>query len=144
MKNIVIASMLALSFGFCSAASALNSYSPPDQIICKLDAMNNLSCTDFNRNYLVEHTHTADFPNNQSQLFNFYSAVAYFTPDHTEYQVFYTYHNAANKNVQLMTTNKVMGPDLSHGNWKLYKDEFYNCQGGAGACAITHLPNKKN
>lgn len=138
MKLKMIITSAALAFGLSGVAFA-NDYYAPERLHCKLDAMGKLSCADFNRTYLIEHTYTAEFPSANVQTFSFATGVAYQTND--EWVVFYTYKNTYGKNIVLKTTNTSMQPNMTTGAWKNYKN-IYTCEAGYMSCPITSLPSQ--
>jgi len=130
---------IALTMGLGSVvALAANDYYPPERLHCKTDAAGKLSCSDFNRKYLIEDTHTADFPAGKEIVFTFATGAAYFT-DQNEWSVFYTFKDSSSKNVKLKTTNYSIQPNLTNGAWKKNKD-IYTCTAGYMSCPITNLP----
>ena len=130
----ICAGIIGLTLGLGSIAYAATSYFVPEHVQCTLDSKNKLSCNDFNRNLLTEHTYTnADFENERNKLFSFFSAVAYFTPE-KEWSILFTYKDTKYKNVTLRTVNTSIKPDLKNGSWVKFKDEFYTCDAGYRSC----------
>src|SRR5262245_42061031 len=110
----IVGSALAITLGLGSVAYAGGSdYFPPERINCKTNSVGRLNCSDFNRNYLVEDTYTADFPAGKDVVFNFNSGVAYHTPNESQWTVFFTYKDTHGKNVKLKTVNESIRPDLT-------------------------------
>lgn len=128
-----------LTLGINSAAFAFTDYYPPERLSCNL-TNNKLTCSDFNRNYLMEDTYTADF-NKGEEMFHFGSAVAYFAQN--EASIFFTYHDNDNKMVKLKTVNTSIKPNLTKGQWKRVTDDIYTCDVGYMSCPITNLPSHK-
>lgn len=139
MKSM-ISCIGALALGFSGLAFASGSYSPPERLHCKTDTAGKLSCSEFNRQYLIESTYTADLPAGKNVVFNFASGAAYYT-DQDEWTVFYTYKNAKSENVRLKSINTSIKPDLDNGAWQKGKD-FYTCSAGYMSCGVTSLPSK--
>ena len=100
MKLNYVISLAALTIGLSSTAFAGLDYFPPERMNCKLDQANQLSCDGFSRQFLVEDSFAADFPNGKSQVVHFVSGAAYLTPT-GEASVFYTYNDNAGKMVKL-------------------------------------------
>jgi len=128
-------SIAGLVFGLGSVAYGAN-YFPPEHIQCKLVNGSQLSCNDFNRDYLKEHTYTANLKETD-KLFSFHSAVAYFT-NQNEWSILMTYKDTEAKNVTLRTIRTSITPDLKNGAWKRYRDEFYTCDAGYMSCVIQY------
>lgn len=143
ISNLAI-SVLAITLGMSSVANARNNavYNPPERINCGLSAASQLSCGDFNHNYLGEGLYTAEFNPGQEQAFYFASAAAYFTTNHQEARVFFTYRNAKGKMVRLETFNTSIQPDLASGSWKAVGtgNDIFTCNEGYMNCGITNLP----
>ena len=139
LRTIVVATMAALTLGVVGAsyAGVSSNYYPPERIHCGLDS-NKLNCEGFNRKYLTEDTHTADF-GTRDQSFSFTSGAAYFTPDKSEATVFFTYRNSHHKNVKFKTTATSIRPDFEYGNWTKVSDDLYVCKSGYMKCPITSL-----
>lgn len=133
-KKIITAAM-SLALGFGGVAFAADYYAP-ERLMCKLDMFGKLSCADFNRAYLVEHTYTADFPATNTMTFSFATGTAYQT--NNEWVVFYTYKNSFGKNVTLKSTSVSIKPNLKVGAWKMDKN-IYTCEAGYMSCPITDL-----
>lgn len=136
MKVKALIGMIAL--GLSGVAFAAGAYFPPERMHCKLNEAGNLSCSDFNRQYLTEATHTADLPAGKELVFNFSSGTAY--ADENEWVVFFTYKDASGKNIRIKTVSSSISPDLENGSWKAYKD-IYTCTTGYMSCPITNLPS---
>lgn len=142
LKTIVVSTMAALTLSVVGISYAgASNYHPPERIHCTLDN-NKLNCEGFDRQYLTEDTHTADFTS-RSQYFSFSSGAAYFTPDMSEATVFYTYRNGYHKNVKVKSTSTNIRPDFKHGNWTKVSDDLYVCKSGYMKCPITSLPDKQ-
>lgn len=139
----IAASVLAVTLGMSSVAYAKNDpvYYPPERISCSLKADGQLTCGDFERNYLIEGTHTADFNQDQEQTFTFTSATAY---TGYEVKVIFGYVNAKNKKVVLETFDTSIQPDLASGSWKPLNNnhDIYTCNEGYKNCGITNLPSR--
>ena len=141
LKKIVV-SCISIGLGLVSvAALAATDYFPPERLLCKVDNASNLTCSDFNRKYLMEYTHTADFPAGKEIVFTFSSGTAYFTSQH-EWSVFFTYKNTTGKNIRLTSVNTTIHPNIDVGAWKKHPD-FYTCTAGYMSCPITNLPAAK-
>jgi hypothetical protein len=97
-----------------------------------------LSCADFNRAYLTEHTHTANILAGESVTFTFETGVAY-RSSQNQWVIFYTYKDFKGKNVTLKSVDPSIQPDMKVGAWKAQKD-FYTCKSGYMSCPITNLP----
>ena len=140
--KIVAGSIFALTLGLIGVAhaNAVSSYYPPERIHCMLSGQNEVSCDEFNRQYLVEDTSNADLQQNRHETFHFVSGAAYFTPDQKEAVIFYTYNNHHYKMVKLKTINPNIRPDLFNGNWRKVAEDIYTCDAGYMSCPITNLP----
>lgn len=135
----IIGTAVVLTFGLGSiAALAAGDYFPPERLHCKTDVAGKLTCSDFNRKYLVEDTHTANFPAGKDVVFAFASGAGYVDSDN-QWSVFYTFKEAGGKNVKLKSINTSIQPDLKVGAWKQIKD-LYSCTAGYMSCPITNLP----
>lgn len=108
----------------------------PEHIECKLVA-DQLKCDDFNRQYLTEHTFTANFPDNQLVLFSFSSAVAYVTAQR-EWSLFFTYKDVNQKNVTLKSIKSNSKPVFANGAWIKLRDDTYSCDAGYRSCQFTN------
>lgn len=139
LKSLIV-SAVALTLGMGGVAFASGDYFPPERMHCKLDQAGKMVCSDFNRQYLTESTHTADLPPGKDLVFNFSSGTAYKTNEN-EWAVFYTYKDPASKNVRIRTINTTIAPDMVNGNWTRYKD-IYTCTAGYMSCPITNLPTR--
>lgn len=137
MKLKTIVSVAALTMGCCGLAHAGVEYFPPERVECRLDTGLKLNCEGFNRQYLAEHVHTANFEHGQDKGFTFRSAVAYFTPDEKEWSILVTYKDIQNKEVILKSVNYTIKPDLRNGDWKRTKNEFYTCESSYMNCSLT-------
>ncbi len=139
LRTIIISSISVLSLGFAAVSFAglkgENNYYPPERINCSLDH-NRLSCEGFNKQYLVEDTYTADL-SSKEQAFAFKSGVAYFTADHNEATVFFTYRDAKNKIVKLKSVHTSVRPDFTNGNWVKMDEDLFVCKDGYMNCPIT-------
>lgn len=140
MKCKFIIGMAALTLGMGSVVYAAGDYFPPERINCTM-ADGKLTCQEFNRQYLIENTTTADW-GDKDQTFTFYSGNAFFAPSMDKITVFYTYKNSNNKNVTLKTFNTTIRPDLANGNWIKLEDDLYTCNTGYMHCPITNLPSR--
>lgn len=138
LKNIIRGAVI-LALGVSGVAFAGDDYYPPERIHCQADNAGKMSCSDFNRQYLVEGTHTAQLPPGKDLVFNFSTGAAYKSSD-SEWVAFYTYRDSSGKNVRLRSVNTNIQPDLETGAWKIYKD-FYICTAGYMSCPITNLPS---
>ncbi len=135
----MIGCAIAITMGLGSiAAIASSDYYPPERLHCRVDNAGKLTCSDFNRKYLVEDTYTADFPAGKEIIFTFATGAAYSTPQN-EWAVFYTFKDTHSKMVKLRTTNTDIQPSLKNGAWKKNKD-LYTCSAGYMSCGITNLP----
>ncbi len=142
----LIPGLLAVTLGMSSVAYAKHGdvYYPPERINCSLSTSGQLSCGEFERSYLTEGRHTADFNPGQQQTFTFSSAAAYFTNNHQEARIFFTYSLSKDKVVRLETFDTSIMPDLASGSWKPLNniDDIYICNEGYMSCGITSLPSK--
>ena len=137
LKNLVV-SMMSIALGIGSAAAlAAGDYFPPERLHCKVDNSFNLTCSDFNRRYLIEYTRTADFPPGKDIILTFDHGTAY--ADQKEWSVFFTYADTKGKNVRLATVDTSIHPDFQNGAWKKNFDHF-RCTAGYMSCPITSLP----
>ncbi|VVC76597.1 hypothetical protein AQUSIP_19190 [Aquicella siphonis] len=134
----IIGGVFALMLGMGGTAFAAGDYYPPERLHCKADAMGKVVCTDFNRQYLVESTHTANLPTGKDLVFVFASGTA-FSTDQNEWSVFYTYKDPDSRNVRLKTVNTSIKPSFTAGSWTKFKD-FYTCTTGYMSCPLTNLP----
>lgn len=137
LKTLII-STIAAALGISGMAFAANDYFPPERLHCSVDNVGKLTCSDFNRKYLVEDTYTADFPQGKQVLFMFSDGVAYFT-NQDEWQIFYTYKDTSGKNVKLKTTSYSIKPDIQNGKWIKFKEEYYSCNASYMSCPIISL-----
>jgi hypothetical protein len=136
--NSIFVCATAIAMGLVSVtAFATDNYYPPERLHCKADASGKLTCSDFNRKYLVEDTHTADFPAGKEVVLTFASGAAY--TDHNQWSVFYTFKDTHSKNMKLKSTSDSIQADLKNGAWKQLKD-LYTCTAGYMSCPITNLP----
>lgn len=126
----ICAGFLSLSL-FSLANCVYAAHFAPEHIQCEL-VSNALSCRDFDRQYLTEHTHTADFPGGQV-FFSFASAIAYMDLDE-KWSVFFTYKDANQKNVTLKSINPTIKPVLSNGAWVKLRENTYSCDAGYRNC----------
>lgn len=137
-------SVLTVTLGMSGLAHARNNavYNPPERISCSMKASQQLTCGDFNRRYLSEGLYTADFNQGQDQSFSFSTAAAYFTTNHQQARVFFTYRNGQGKMVRLETFDTSIQPDLASGSWKALNsnNDIYTCNEGYMNCGITNLP----
>jgi hypothetical protein len=136
MKALVGASLLFIAGLGNVAYASIESYYPPERINCRLNEANRLTCDGFNREVLTEDTTTVDFPAGKDEMLGFHSAVAYFTPDHNQATLFFTYHNAKQKMVKLKTMDVAARPDMTNGSWKKFKDDIYTCHAGYMNCSF--------
>jgi hypothetical protein len=137
--NTIVNSMLVFGLGLSlsgvsSAAFAVGDYYPPERMHCMLSAAGKLSCSDFNRQYLVEDTYTANLEVGKDMIFRFARGVA-FSAGANEWSIFYTYKNADGKNVKLKTSSILIKPDLQNGAWTSFKN-YYTCTTGYMSCPI--------
>lgn len=139
LKNI-FGSAVVLALGVSGVAFASGDYYPPERLHCKQDTMGKLVCAEFNRDYLIESTHTADLPPGKDMVFVFASGTAYAT-NMNEWSVFYTYKDSTSKNVRLKTVSTSIKPSFSGSSWVKNKD-FYSCTNGYMSCPITNLPSR--
>jgi|GEM_PF-2121463 hypothetical protein len=137
----IIGSAVALTLGLGGVAFAAGDYFAPERMHCKIDNAGKLSCSDFNRSYLTEDTHTAQLPPGKDLVFNFATGAAYFDEGSNAWTVFFTYKDTSSKNVKLRSVNTSIQPDLKNGAWKKNKD-IYTCTAGYMSCPITNLPVK--
>lgn len=133
---------MVVSLLVLSQAALANTYYPPERIHCKLNETNQLSCGDFNRQYLAEDTYTVDFQNGKEQILYFVSGAAYFTDHQESASIFYSYHDARGKMVKLKTINSSLRPDFVNGSWKFLKDNIYVCDNSYMSCPITNTAVK--
>lgn len=134
MKLKTIMSMVAMTLGCSGLAVAGSEYFPPEHIQCRLSAVAKLNCDGFDRQYLTEHTHTADFTQAGDKNLNFSSAVAYM--DNDKWTVFVTYKDVKNKSVLLKTINYSIKPNISKQSWVNHKNEYYTCNTSYMACSM--------
>lgn len=140
LKSIV-GSAVALTLGLGGAAFAADNYTPPERIHCHLNDTQQLSCNDFNRQYLLEDGFNLDIPKNQDVILTFRSAAAYFTTSKDAVSVFFTY-GPRSQYVKLRTVVSNMGPDVEHNkNWVQENNSkyIYKCTNGYMSCSITKL-----
>jgi hypothetical protein len=141
LTALITTAIATLSIGFMTtsfAASAADSYYPPERIHCSL-LNGKLNCEGYSHQYLVEDTYTADM-DETDQVFAFSSGAAYFNADKSEATVFFTYRNSNFKNVKLKTSVTSIRPDLENGYWIKVDDDLYVCKDGYMHCPITALP----
>lgn len=143
--STLVVRILTVALCMSGIAYARNNavYTPPERISCFLSSTEQLSCGDFNRQYLSEGLYTADFKQGQEQSFTFSSAAAYFTTNHQEARVIFTYRNDERKVVRLETFNTSIQPDLGSGSWRALNNsnDVYVCSEGYKNCGITNLPS---
>lgn len=142
MRNMMFGLIMAsLGLAVNSYAISPDTYLPPERILCKLTSMDKLSCLEFDRSYLTEVTDftSQDVGRETYEVFHFVSAIAYYTPNQTEANVFITYKNSQAVPVRLTTVSTALHPDLSYGGWKKYNDEIYKCNAGYQRCPLTGL-----
>lgn len=140
--KIFIASLVAVVFGFNGIACARpGSYYPPERLNCQLKNNARFQCEPIDRHYLVEDMTNANLQKNRTEVFHFVSAVAYFTANHLEASVFYTYENTSMKMVKLRTIDPSIRPDITHGTWKKFNNDIYTCDAGYLSCPISSLPD---
>jgi hypothetical protein len=137
MKLKAVISVMMLGLGINGIAYA--NYIPPERLECSLVG-GKVNCEGFNRQYLTEHIYSANFEAGKEKILTFKSAVAYFTPNQTEWTVLVTYKDLQNKEVLLKTVNYSIKPDLKNGDWERVKNEFYTCGSGYMSCSLTNLP----
>lgn len=139
--KIMIGSTIALAFMSSIVYAVSGGYYPPERINCTLTDSSQVNCSGFSRQYLIEDTSNANLKKGKDETFYFVSAAAYFTPNHDEASIFYTYNNAYFKMVKLKTINTSIRPDFENGDWKKLNDEIYTCDASYMRCPITNLPD---
>jgi len=112
-------------------------YFPPERMQCRLND-GNLTCENFNRQYLREATYGIDLPSGRDFVFLFSSGTAYHS-EQNEWAIYYTYKEPiSGKRIRIKTINTNISPDLVRGSWQGNND-FYVCHAGYMSCSMNPI-----
>lgn len=115
---------------------AATTYQMPEQIQCRVNDAGQLHCQGFERKYLTEDSYIYSMQKNIDKILHFYSAEAYFSPDHSEATIVYQYQTLRFKWIKLITTNTTIKPNLERGAWRAVSKNVYKCNDGPLLCGF--------